>query len=104
MRTRGPIILATLALLISAVTFKFKWPIELPSIENSVSGISAIARYENIDFLITPRDGFSVEMKAGMNREAIGSDFDFQQYSCLMLHVVPRGPTCTSLWVLPGIK
>jgi hypothetical protein len=86
----------------SDVTFELNLPIELPTIEDSVSGISAIARFENLDFRITPRDGFSAELKAGMNREAIGSDFNFQEYTWKLRQYFEFAEKFTLAWRLDG--
>jgi len=86
----------------SDVTFKTNLPIALPTVENSVSGMSAIGVYENLDYRISPRDGFNFRVEAEFNREAIGSDFDFEKYSWQMRQYFELGEKFTLAWRLDG--
>ena len=86
----------------SDVTFKTSLPIEFPTVENSVSGMSAIGLYENLDFQISPRDGFQFRVEAQYNREAIGSDFDFEKYVWQMRQYFELGEKFTLAWRLDG--
>lgn len=86
----------------SDVTFKTSLPIELPTVENSVSGMSAIGLYENLDYRISPRNGFNFRAEAEFNREAIGSDFDFEKYSWQMRQYFELGEKFTLAWRLDG--
>ena len=86
----------------SDVTFETNLPIALPTVENSVSGMSAIGLYENLDFQISPRDGFQFRVEAQYNREAIGSDFDFEKYSWQMRQYFELGEKFTLAWRLDG--
>jgi hypothetical protein len=86
----------------SDVTFKTSLPITLPTVENSVSGMSAIGVYENLDYRISPRDGFQFRVEAQYNREAIGSDFDFEKYAWQMRQYFELGEKFTLAWRLDG--
>ena len=86
----------------SDVTFKTNLPIALPTVENSVSGMSAIGEYENLDYRISPRDGFNFRVEAEFNREAIGSDFDFEKYAWQMRQYFELGEKFTLAWRLDG--
>ena len=70
----------------SDVTFKTNLPIVLPTVENTVSGLSAVGLYEKLDYQISPRDGLSLRLQAEANREAFGSDYDFERYTWKYRH------------------
>ena len=63
------------------VSFALGLPVTLPPVENTVVGASAVVLYEDLDYRLGPRKGFQTELKATLNREEIGSDFDFEQFS-----------------------
>jgi hypothetical protein len=86
----------------SDVTFKTSLPIELPTVENTISGLSAIGLYENLDYRISPRDGFNFRLEAQFNREAIGSDFDYEKYSWQIRQYFELGEKFTLSWRLDG--
>ena len=86
----------------SDVKFETSLPIDLPTVENTVSGMSAIGVYENLDYRISPRDGFNFRVEAEFNREAIGSDFDFEKYSWQMRQYFELGEKVTLAWRLDG--
>ncbi len=86
----------------SDVTFKTSLPIDLPTVENTVSGFSAVGLYENLDSQISPRNGFNFKLQAGANREAIGSDFDFEKYTWKLRQYFEFGEKYTLAWRLDG--
>ena len=86
----------------SDVTFKTNLPIELPTVENTVSGLSAVALYENLDYRISPRDGFNFRLQAEASREAIGSDFDYEKYTWKVRQYFELGEKFTLSWRLDG--
>ena len=86
----------------SDVTFKTSLPIDLPTIENTVSGVSATALYENLDYRLSPRKGFKTELKATVNSDAIGSDFNYEQFSWLVRQYFELGEKYTLSWRLDG--
>ena len=86
----------------SDVTFKTSLPIDLPTVENSVSGMAAIGEYENLDYRISPRSGFNFRAEAEFNRKAIGSDFDFEKYAWQMRQYFELGEKFTLAWRLDG--
>lgn len=86
----------------SDVSFQTSLPIDLPPIENTVSGMSAIGHYENLDYRISPRQGFQFRVEAQFNREAIGSDFEFEKYSWKMRQYFELGEKFTLAWRLDG--
>ena len=65
----------------SDVLFDLGLPVELPPVEDTVVGASAVALYENLDYRFSPRNGFQTEWKATVNSEKIGSDYDFEEVS-----------------------
>jgi hypothetical protein len=86
----------------SDVTFKTSLPIELPTVEDSVSGLSAVALYENLDSQMSPRKGFRSELKAEVNREAIGSDYHYEEYSWEIRQYFEFAEKYTLSWRLDG--
>ena len=86
----------------SDVTFKTNLPINLPTVESTVSGISAIGLYENLDSRLSPRKGFKTELKATANNDAIGSDFDYEQFSWQLRQYFEIGEKFTLSWRLDG--
>ena len=70
-----------LQIISNEVSFDLGLPVNLPPVENTVVGASAIALYENLDYRLGPRKGFQTELKATVNREGIGSDNDFEEFS-----------------------
>ena len=63
------------------VSFDLGLPVDLPPVENTVVGASAVALYENLDYRFSPRKGFQTKLKATVNSEKIGSDFNFEEVS-----------------------
>jgi len=86
----------------SEVEFQTNLPIDLPTVENTISGISAIGLYEKVDFKITPRKGFTMELNAQVNSDAIGSDFDYEQFSWKIRQYFEFGEKYTLAWRLDG--
>jgi len=86
----------------SDVTFKLNLPIDLPTVENTISGLSAVGLYENLDFQISPRNGLSFKLQAEANREAIGSDYDFEKYTWKLRQYFEFGEEYTLSWRLDG--
>ena len=70
-----------LQIMSNEVSFDLGLPVNLPPVENTVVGASAVVLYENLDFRFGPRKGFQTELKATVNREEIGSDYDFEKFS-----------------------
>lgn len=86
----------------SDVTFKTNLPIELPTVENTISGISVVGLYENLDYQISPRNGFNLKLQAQANRDAIGSDYDFEKYTWKLRQYFEFGEKYTLAWRLDG--
>lgn len=86
----------------SDVEFKINFPIELPTIESSVSGMAAVALYENLDYQISPRKGFNLKLETEFNREAIGSDYHYDQYSWQARQYFEFADKYTLAWRLDG--
>jgi hypothetical protein len=86
----------------SDVQFITKLPIDLPTVENTVSGLSAKALYENLDFRLSPRRGLRANFSATANRDAIGSDFDFEQFDWKIRQYFEFGEKYTFSWRLDG--
>jgi hypothetical protein len=72
---------AELRVISNEVSFDLGLPVDLDPIEETVIGASAVALYENLDFRLSPRKGFHAELKATVNDESIGSDYDFEEVS-----------------------
>jgi hypothetical protein len=70
---------AALRIVSNSVKFDLGLPIDLDPVEDTVVGASAVALYENLDFRLGPRKGFQAELKATVNSEAIGSDYDYEE-------------------------
>ena len=86
----------------SDVTFKLNLPITLPPIENTISGLAAVGLYENLDYQISPRKGFRAKFQAAFNRDAIGSDFDFENYNWELRQYFEFAEKFTFAWRLDG--
>jgi hypothetical protein len=86
----------------SDITFKTSLPIELPTVENTVSGLSAVALYENLDYQISPRNGLNFRLQAEANKEAFGSDYDFEKYTWKLRQYFEFGEKYTLSWRLDG--
>ena len=86
----------------SDVTFKTSLPIDLPTVENTVSGLSAVGLYENLDYQISPRNGLNFKLQASANREAIGSDYNFEKYTWKLRQYFEFGEKYTLAWRLDG--
>lgn len=86
----------------SEVQFKTNLPIELPVVENVVSGIGAVGLYENLDYRLSPRKGFKAELTASVNDDAIGSDFDYEQFAWKIRQYFEFGDKYTFSWRLDG--
>jgi hypothetical protein len=86
----------------SAVQFKTNLPIDLPVVENSVSGIGVVGLYEDLDYRLSPRDGFKTELTATVNNDAIGSDFDYEQFAWKIRQYFEFGEKYTFSWRLDG--
>lgn len=63
----------------SEVSFDLGLPVDLPPVESSIVGASLVTIYENLDYKISPRRGLQLELKATVNSETIGSDYDYEQ-------------------------
>ena len=72
---------AELRVFSNEVSFDLGLPVDLGPVEETVVGASAVALYENLDYRLSPRKGFQAELKATVNDEAIGSDYDFEEAS-----------------------
>ena len=70
-----------LRFLSSEVSFDLGLPIDLPPVENRIVGASVVALYENVDFRFTPRNGLHTQLKATVNHENIGSDYNYEELS-----------------------
>jgi hypothetical protein len=63
------------------VSFDLGLPIDLPPVENTVVGASVVVLYEDLDFRFSPRKGLQTELKATVNSEKIGSNYEFEEFS-----------------------
>lgn len=70
-----------LRILSSEVSFDLGLPVDLPPVENRIVGASVVALYENVDFRFTPRNGLHTQLKATVNHENIGSDYNYEELS-----------------------
>ena len=86
----------------SELSFPDIAPPGLTESETSVSGISAISLYENLDFQMSPRKGLRFEFKAEFNRDAFGSDFNYEQYSWEIRQYFEFAHKWTLAWRLDG--
>jgi hypothetical protein len=86
----------------SDVTFKTDLPFDLPTVENTVSGLSAVGLYEKLDYQITPRAGLSLRLQAEANREAFGSDYTFEKYTWKIRQYFEFAEKYTLAWRLDG--
>lgn len=86
----------------SEVSFDTFLPPGLLNTENTVSSMSVIALYENLDFQMSPRKGLKFELKAEYGRDAIGSDFDFDQYTWQLRQYIGIAEKWTLAWRLDG--
>lgn len=84
------------------VKFDLNLPIELPTVENVVSGLGAVALYENLDYRLSPRKGFKTELQATVNSDKIGSDFNYEQFSWKIRQYFEFGKKYTFSWRLDG--
>jgi hypothetical protein len=86
----------------SDVQFKTNLPVELPVVESTVSGLGAVALYENLDYRLSPRKGLKTEIKAMVNDDAIGSDYDYEQLTWNIRQYFEFGEKYTFSWRLDG--
>lgn len=84
------------------VTFEVNLPITLPPIENTISGLAAVGLYENLDYQISPRNGFRANLNAEFNRDAIGSDYDYENYSWELRQYFEFADKFTFAWRFDG--
>lgn len=63
------------------LSFDTLFPPGLLNTENTVSNVSLVALYENIDYQFSPRQGLTLELKAEYSRDSFGSDFHYEQYN-----------------------
>jgi hypothetical protein len=86
----------------SEVQFQTNLPINLPVVESVVSGVGAVAMFENLDYRLSPRKGFKTELTATVNNDAIGSDFDYEQFAWKIRQYFEFGEKYTFSWRLDG--
>lgn len=86
----------------SEVDFDLPLPPSLFEGDSTISGLSAIALYENVDFQMSPREGLTFELKATANRDAIGSDFDYDEVTWEYRHYFELADKWTLAWRLDG--
>lgn len=86
----------------SEVQFQTSLPIELPVVQNAVSGLSAIGLYQDIDYRLSPRKGFTTELTLTSYGSAIGSDYDFEQFAWLIRQYLQFGDKYTLAWRFDG--
>jgi hypothetical protein len=65
----------------STTAFNSELPIDPPALKTSVSGLGIVGLYEHLNSRFSPTNGLSVEFTAQKNDKAIGSDFDYNEYS-----------------------
>jgi len=86
----------------SDVTFETGLPIDLPTVENTVSGIGVVGLFENLDYRLSPRRGFKTELTATANSDVIGSDFNYQQFDWKIRQYFELADKYTLSWRLDG--
>jgi hypothetical protein len=86
----------------SDVQFQTSLPIDLPTVENTISGIGVVGLYEDLDFRLSPRSGFKTELTATVNDDAIGSDFNYKQFDWNIRQYFEFGEKYTLAWRLDG--
>ena len=86
----------------SELDFDLPLPPSLFEGDSAISGLSAILLYENVDFQMSPRVGLTFELKATANRDAIGSDFDYDEVSWEYRHYFEFADKWTLAWRLDG--
>jgi len=86
----------------SEVSFEVNLPITLPPVENTISGLAAVGLYENLDYQISPRNGFRANLKPEFNRDAIGSDVEYENYSWELRQYFEFADKFTFAWRLDG--
>ncbi len=91
-----------LRIMSSEISFDLGLPFELPPIENNIVGLGLIALYENVDYKMSPRSGFQTELKAVINDETIGSDYDYEQFSWQVRQYFEFAEKFTLAWRLDG--
>ena len=91
-----------LRILNSDVSFDLGLPVDLPTVENSVVTLSLVTIYENLDFKLSPRSGLQLEFDGSVSREAIGSDFDYEQLSWKARQFFEFGDKYFFSWRLDG--
>lgn len=84
------------------VSFDTLLPPGLLNRENTISNLSLIALYEDLDFQLSPRDGLQFELKAEYSRDSFGSDFNFDQYTWQLRQYFELAEKWTLSWRLDG--
>lgn len=86
----------------SEVSFDTILPSDVFTGDNTVSSVSAVGLYENLDFQMSPRKGLKFELKAEYSRDGIGSDFDYDQYTWELRQYFEFAEKWTLAWRLDG--
>ena len=86
----------------SEVSFGGLLPPGLIETKSTVSGVSAIGLYEDVDFQMSPRKGLMFELKAEFNDDAFGSDHDFEYYSWELRQYFEFADKWTLAWRFDG--
>jgi hypothetical protein len=79
-------------------------PIDDLGREDAVSGVALVARYERLDSKFSPSRGFDAEFVVRANADAIGSDFDFEEYTWKLRQYLAIGEQYSLSWRLDGSK
>ena len=77
-------------------------PIDNLGREDQVSGLGLVARYEQLDSRFSPSRGFDAELLIRANADAIGSDYDFEEYNWKLRQYFTFGEKYSLAWRFDG--
>jgi hypothetical protein len=77
-------------------------PIDNLGGEDQVSGVGLVAQYEQLDSRFSPGRGFEAEFLYRVNDDAIGSDFDFEEFNWKLRQYFTFGEKYSLSWRLDG--
>ena len=72
------------------------------SSEDTISGIGLVAQYEKVNSTFTPDDGLSAEFLYRVNDDALGSDFDYDEFNWKIRQYFRFGEKYSLAWRLDG--
>ena len=77
-------------------------PIDNLGREDTVSGVAAVAQFEDLDSKFSPGKGLEAQFSYRLNRDAIGSDYDFEEFNWQVRQYFRFGDKYALSWRFDG--